>query len=68
MPEEEVYLSRCVVDVCKRAFNLYSSSGETKIIKCETTQEFMNVLEFVRNVLDDELVYAESFSTGKTTF
>ena len=53
------YLTRCVVDPMKRTVYLYSSEGSEKQVSCETVEEFMNVLEFVRGrVSDDVLSYA----------
>jgi hypothetical protein len=53
------YLSRCVVDPLKRTVYLYSSDGNEKQVTCETVQEFMNVLDFVRATVDEEtLSYA----------
>ena len=53
------YLSRCVVDPLKRTVYLYSSDGNEKQVTCETVQEFMNVLQFVRATVDEEtLSYA----------
>jgi len=56
---QEEYLSRCVVDPIKRTVYLYSSEGSEKQVTCETVEEFMNVLEFVRSTVDAEtLSYA----------
>jgi hypothetical protein len=56
---EEEYLSRCVVDPTKRTVYLYSSEGTEKQVACDTVEEFMNVLEFVRATVDeDTLSYA----------
>ena len=56
---QDEYLSRCVVDPVKRTIYLYSSEGSEKQVTCETVDEFMNVLEFVRSTLDEEtLSYA----------
>ena len=53
------YLSRCVVDPIKRTVYLYSSEGSEKQVTCDTVDEFMNVLEFVRATVDEEtLSYA----------
>ena len=53
------YLTRCVVDPLKRTVYLYSNEGSEKQVSCETVEEFMNVLEFVRGrVSDDVLSYA----------
>jgi len=55
----EEYLSRCVVDTLARKFYLYSSEGGEKVVKCETVEQFMNVLEVVRTQVDEEtLVYS----------
>tara|TARA_B100000287_G_scaffold217571_1_gene205216 strand:- start:82 stop:264 length:183 start_codon:yes stop_codon:yes gene_type:complete len=55
----EGYLTRCVIDPSKRTVRIYSSEGEEREIKCDTTEEFMNVLSFVRATLDeDTLSYA----------
>jgi hypothetical protein len=52
-------LTRCVVDPIARKFYLYSSLGTEKQVSCETVNEFMNVLELVRSLLDeDTLAYA----------
>ena len=56
---QDEYLSRCVVDPVKRTVYLYSSEGSEKQVTCETVDEFMNVLEFVRSTVDEEtLSYA----------
>jgi hypothetical protein len=56
---QDEYLSRCVVDPIKRTVYLYSNVGSEKEVVCETVDEFMNVLEFVRATVDEEtLSYA----------
>ena len=61
MPAEEV-LTKCVVDTLARKFYLYSSEGDERIVECETVDQFMNVLEVVRDKLDeDTLVYSNPF-------
>ena len=57
--DNQEYLTRCVVDPIKRTVYLYSSEGTEKQVSCETVDEFMNVLQFVRATLDEEtLVYS----------
>jgi hypothetical protein len=51
---QDDYLSRCVVNPLKRTVYLYSNSGEEKEVKCDTVEEFMSVLDFVRNTLDED--------------
>jgi hypothetical protein len=56
---QDEYLTRCVIDPLKRTVYLYSSEGSEKQVSCDTVEEFMNVLEFVRATVDEEtLSYA----------
>ena len=60
MTDQEEFLTRCVVDTTSRRFLLYSSTGETKVVDCETVDQFMDVLMLCRDLLDkDTLVYAD---------
>ena len=63
MPEDDAYLTRCVVDTTSRTYHLYSSDGTEKAVNCDTPEQFMDVLRLCREVLDevdDELlVYTE---------
>jgi len=53
------YLTKCVVDPLKRTVYLYSSEGGERQVSCETVEQFMNVLEFVRATVGEEtLSYA----------
>jgi len=57
---ENGYLTRVVVDTCLRKFYLYSDLGETKTVECETSQQFIDVLEMVRALVSEDCVaYAE---------
>lgn len=56
---QDEYLTRCVVDPIKRTVYLYSNEGSEKEVVCDTVDEFMNVLDFVRATVDAEtLSYA----------
>jgi hypothetical protein len=58
--QEDEYLTRCVVNTTARTFSLYSNTGDEKVVSCDTVTEFMNVLTFVRNTVDEStLVYAD---------
>lgn len=48
------YLTRCVVDPIKRTVYLFSNEGSEKEVVCDTVDEFMNVLEFVRATVDEK--------------
>ena len=55
-------LSRCVVDPVARKFYLYSDQGDEKVVDCETMEQFMSVLELVRDRCPEEaLAYADPF-------
>ena len=56
---QDEYLTRCVVDPTSRKFFLYSSDGDERVVDCETVEQFMAVLEMVRDKCDeDTLAYA----------
>ena len=49
-----------VIDVCSKSFLLLSDQGNTKTVQCDSTEEFMNVLEVVTDELDPEQIeYAD---------
>ena len=60
--EDEEFLTRVVVDTCSRTFRLYSNEGDEKVIECDTAEEFMNILELVRGVADDDIVFYSEMS------
>jgi len=51
---QEDFLSRCVVDPVARKFYLYSEKGDEKVVECETANQFMDVLQLCRSLLDEE--------------
>ena len=60
--EDDEYLMKCVVDTVKKSFYLFSSDGDTKNIVCETSEQFMNVLELVRaSCPEDRLSYTNPY-------
>jgi len=54
------FLTRIVVDTSLRKFYLYSNQGETREIKCDTSIQFLDVLQLVRTLIQKkDIVYAE---------
>jgi hypothetical protein len=53
---QDEYLTRCVVDPIKRKVYMYSNEGTEREVECETVDEFMNVLNFVRATLNDDML------------
>ena len=45
---DDEYLTRCVVDPVARTFRLYSNEGDRKEVVCDNIEQFMNVLNLVR--------------------
>ena len=57
---DDDFVEATVIDVCKRTFKIISDEGHEKIVTCETTQQFMDVLEVVTDLLDpDRIEYAD---------
>ena len=55
-----------VIDVCTRTFKLWSDEGSERIVTCETTEQFMVVLDVVTDQLDpDRIEYADLSVYGK---
>ena len=53
---DDEYLTRCVVDPIKRKLYLYSSEGDEKTVDCETMDQFMSVLRFVRDTASEDVL------------
>ena len=57
---EEDWLSKYVIDPSKRKVYLYSEGGEKRTVDCDTVDEFMNVLSFVRSTTSEDMIsYAD---------
>ena len=46
---DDEYLMKCVVDPLKKTIYLYSNEGDTKEVVCDNIDQFMNVLEVIRD-------------------
>ena len=57
LPMNDDVLSKCVIDTTKRRVYLYSDGGDEKVVNCDTVDEFMNVLSFVRDKVEEERVF-----------
>ena len=54
------WVNRTVIDVCNRSFLIISDDGEEKRVTCETTEQFMDVMEVVTELLEPERIkYAD---------
>ena len=53
---DDDFVNRTVVDVCTRSFLIIADDGKEKTVTCETTEQFMDVLEVVTNQADPDLI------------
>jgi|TARA_Y100000022_G_scaffold9135_1_gene7301 hypothetical protein len=62
----ETYVQGVVIDVCTRSFLLLSDKGDEKWVNCDSSEEFMNVLEVCTSHLnDDQIEYADLAISGE---
>ena len=59
------FVNRTIIDVCTRSFLIISDGGEERMITCETTEEFMDVMEVVNKLLDPERIEYSNLSVKK---
>ena len=70
--EDDEYLTDVMVNVGARSFVMFSNEGTERKVECDTVDEFMDILEMVRVLVDDEIVRyispVVSEPTGKFDF
>ena len=49
-------VSNILIDVFKRTVIVLGSEGDTRLVECETMNEFMNVLKIIDKHIDPEMV------------
>jgi len=55
----EEFLTRIVADIERKTFYLYSNEGDSKVMECETSEQFLSVLDVCKNQCQNgELVFA----------
>ena len=60
MQSTDEFVENIIIDICSRSFLLVSDQGDEKVVECNTTDEFMSVLDVVTaNLNDDQIEYAE---------
>jgi len=61
------FVNRTIIDVCNKSFLIISDDGEEKKVVCETTEQFMHVMEVVNELLEPERIkYADLAIHEKT--
>lgn len=49
-----------IIDICTRSFLLLGDQGDERFVECDSANEFMNVLDYVTQCLDnDQIEYAD---------
>jgi len=58
MFDENEYLDKVTVDIPRRSFTLLSSKGSVRTIDCDNGDEFMRVLDHIRDTCTvDDVMY-----------
>ena len=60
---ENECVEKIVIDVCARKFLLYSDLGTTRKVECETTDQFMDVLDVIQSTADPALIEYKDLAT-----
>ena len=53
---DDDFVDATIIDVCARTFKIISDDGREKIVTCETTRQFMDVLEVVTDLLEPDRI------------
>ena len=56
--DDNAVVDKVTVDIPKRRFTLLGSDGQLKTIDCDNGDQFINILDVIRETcLNDEVVY-----------
>jgi hypothetical protein len=58
---DQEYVTRCVVDPLYKTVRIYSNEGTEQELVCDTADEFINVVKFIRSTVDDNLLDDDQF-------
>ena len=47
---------KTVIDICSRSFTLLSDEGDVQVVYCDSTEEFMGVVEVVKTFMEDDMI------------
>ena len=57
---DDDFVNRTIIDVSRRSFLIIADDGKEKMVTCETTEQFMDVMEVVTELLDPKRIkYAD---------
>ena len=52
--EDDVFLTKCVINVCASKITIEASDDTTREIQCDNADEFTKVLDLIRHVVSEE--------------
>ena len=55
--DDEEYLESILVDINSRYFVMFSNLGTERKVEYENVDDFMDILELVRGVVDEDIVF-----------
>ena len=59
------FILRVEIDICSRSFSLLSENGDSRLIKCDTKEEFIRILRVCDELLLPEQVVYKELATQK---
>ena len=59
--DDQEYVTRCVADPLYKTVRIYSNEGAEQELVCDTADEFINVVKFIRATIDENLLNEDQF-------
>lgn len=60
------YIEEVTIDICSKTFCLRSDMGSHRTVSCETSEEFMNVLEVCTESLNPDQIKYDSIAVSRS--
>ena len=63
--EDDVYLTKCIINVCASKIVIHASDDSVREIECDNAEEFTKVLDLIRHVVNEvDIEYADPIFTS----
>ena len=53
---DDQFVEDIIVDVCKKRITLISNEGETRFVKCESGEQFLSVMEVIKDHAEPDMI------------
>mgnify|MGYP007063400288 FL=1 len=63
--KEDEWIMRVIINLGRRTVLCVSSDGDEKLVECDDGQEFINVVEFCKTVLDPDDIFYEEIKVAR---